>query len=378
MSKRGESDYIYAIHDHGGASVLQGKGWVIISEELGCDPNDRTSRTYRTLADHGLGVIVRLNHGYGDKGTIPIIDAYPDFAKRCGNFVEESDGCQIWIIGNEPNLKCERPSDKVIWPTMYANCYRQCRWEIQSRQGHEDDQVLVAAIGPWNAETKPWIQYFQDVLWELNIDIVHGFQMDGIALHTYSRGANPASVMAETMMDPPFEHLYSGFRSYQDFMHAIPDWAKSLPVYITEANQNGPWENRNTGWVQAAYREINEWNSGQGHQQIRCLALYRWNKYDQWYIDGKSGVLDDFKLAKAYGYKWGLHEEPAVPDPVLLPGDETATDAATLMEKCRWWWEQYIRELEAGNLDRARLIRYSLVDLLYRAEQAVKEGSNRQ
>lgn len=370
MAKSGESDHIYAIHDRGGWHVLQGKGWIVQTEELGCDPNDRGSQTYRALADQGLGVIVRLNHGYGDKGTISIVEDYPKFAKRCGNFVEESDGCHIWIIGNEPNLACERPQGRGIWPTQYANCYRQCRREIRSRQGHENDQVIVAAVGPWNAETKPWMEYFADVLWELNVDSVHGFQMDGIALHTYSRGADPASVTAETMMDSPFDQLHSGFRTYVDFMEAIPDWAKSLPVYITESNQNAPWENRNGGWVQAAYREINEWNKGLGHQQIRCLALYRWEKYDQWYMDGKSGVLDDFRQALDYGYKWGARDEPVIPSP--LPDDETATDAATLMEKVRWWFEEYTRQLEMGEQERARAIRYSLIDLMYRAEQAIK------
>ncbi len=327
MAKRAESDHIYAIHDQGGASALQGKGWVIISEELGSDPNDRGSQTYRALADQGLGIIVRLNHGYGDKGTISIVEDYPRFAKRCGNFVETSDGCHIWIIGNEPNLACERPGGKVIWPAMYANCYRQCRREIRSRQGHENDQVIVAAIGPWNVETKPWIDYFRDMLWELNIDSVYGFQFDGIALHTYSRGAGVDSITAETMMAPPFNHLRSGFRTYVDFMEAMPDWVKSLPVYITESNQNAPWENRNTGWVQAAYAEINRWNGGLGHQQIRCLALYRWAKYDQWHIDGKSGVLDDLKLAQGYGYTWG-YQEPS-PDP---SGEEFTLDEVA---RCR-------------------------------------------
>lgn len=364
-----ESDYIYGIHDREGVHILQGRGWVVQTEELGCDPNDWGSRSYRALADVGLGVIVRLNHGYNPNGTIPVLGRYPDFAVRCGNFVERSDGCHIWIIGNEPNLACERPGGKVIWPVQYANCFRQCRQEIRRRTGHELDQVLVAAVGPWNAETTPWIKYFTDVLWELNINNVYGFQLDGIALHTYSRGSDPGSVISEARMDPPFSDLYSGFLAYRDFMAAIPDWAKSLPVYITEANQNGPWMNRNTGWVRAAYAEIDSWNHGRGHQPIRCLALYRWLRHDQYNIDGKSGVLDDLRLALGYGYRWqGL--EPVIPD--SLPEDETATDAATLAQKCRWWLEEYIREFESGEDKRARAILYSLVQLFYRLEQALE------
>ncbi len=366
---RGESDYVYGIHDRGGAHILKGKGWVVQTEELGCDPNDWGSASYAELADQGLGIIVRLNHGYGPNGTIPVVERYEDFAIRCGNWVEKSDGCHIWIIGNEPNLGCERPQWQPIHATKYANCYRQCRRQIRGRPGHENDQVILAAIGPWNVETGPWIDYFRDVLWELNVDNVHGFQVDGIALHTYSRGPYPSDVSTTAKMEAPFSHLYSGFRTYQDFMATIPAWARSLPVYITESNQNQAWENRNTGWMQAAYRQINEWNKSHGHQPIRCLALYRWEPYDQWSIKGKGGVLDDLRLAQAYGYRWSAQP---VPEPEPLPNDETATDAAMLMQKVRWWFEQYTREVEKGNKERARLIRYSLIDLMYRAEQALK------
>lgn len=373
LRARDESEFIYGIHDRGGAHVLEGKGWVVQAEELGCDPNNWGSASYAELADQGLGIIVRLNHGYGPNGTIPVVEHYQDFAKRCGNWVEKSDGCHIWIIGNEPNLGCERPQWQPIRATMYANCYRLCRREIRRRPDHENDQVIVAAIGPWNVETGPWIDYFRDVLWELNIDSVHGFQVDGIAVHTYSRSPWPHEVVTDARMDPPFSHLHSGFRTYQDFMAAIPAWAKSLPVYVTEANQNNPWRNENTGWVQEAYAEIDRWNHGTGHQQIRCLVLYRWMRYDQWHIDGIGGVLDDLKIALTHGYKWGAR--PPDPDPIEpepLPNDETATDVPTLAEKTRWWLEELIRQLEAGELERARTIRYSLVELMSRLEQAAK------
>lgn len=374
--RRGESKYIYGIHDREGSRALQGKGWVVISEALGCNPDDWSSRSYTDLADQGLGVIVRLNLGYHPTGTIPVVQRYPQFATRCGKFVERSDGCHIWIIGNEPNLAIERPGGKdgqVIGATRYANCYRQCRRQIRNRQGHERDQVIVAAIGPWNVETEHWMQYFVNVLHELNPNTHYGMQLDGIALHTYAIGCDPAGVTANSYMDPPHEHWRYGFRTYMEFMEVIPGWAKSLPIYITETNQNGPWENRNTGWVQAAYAEINRWNRTHGHVQIRCLALYRWHEYDQWHIKGKSGVLDDLKLAQVYGYQWGA--PPPDPDPIVpepLPNDETATDVPTLAQKTRWWLEQLARQIEAGHEDRARAILYSLVDLMYRLEEATK------
>lgn len=61
----------------------------------------------------------------------------------------------------------------------------------------------------------------------------------------------------------------------------------------------------------------------------------------------------------------------------LLPEDETATDAATLAEKVRWWMEEYARCLEQGQSWRAKRILYSLIrletGLLYRLENALKE-----
>lgn len=60
-----------------------------------------------------------------------------------------------------------------------------------------------------------------------------------------------------------------------------------------------------------------------------------------------------------------------------LPEDETATDAATLMDKVRWWTEQALREKEGGHLGRAWAILYNLValqkGLMYRLERVLKE-----
>ena len=105
--------YIFGLHDPGGQHLMidkQKQGWVLITEELGADPGGPGGPDYSNLSNQGLGVIVRLNHGYGDKGTIPRSNRYDDFAQRCGNFVEGSQGCHIWIIGNEPNLALEKTS----------------------------------------------------------------------------------------------------------------------------------------------------------------------------------------------------------------------------------------------------------------------------
>ena len=130
--------YIFGLHDPGGQHLMVEKnkqGWVLVTEELGADPGGPGGPDYRPLSDQGLGVIVRLNHGYGDNGTIPHSSRYNDFAQRCGNFVEGSKGCHIWIIGNEPNLAGERPggpNGEVITPELYTRCYKKCRNSIRA------------------------------------------------------------------------------------------------------------------------------------------------------------------------------------------------------------------------------------------------------
>jgi hypothetical protein len=104
-------------------------------------------------------------------------------------------------------------------------------------------------------------------------------------------------------MGPPYEAYHYNFRAYRDYLNAHPAWARSLPVYITETDQVGPWEDANRGWVRAAYREIDEWNRGAGHQKIRSLLLYRFC-CDQWDITRKGGVIADFRQALDNDYRW--------------------------------------------------------------------------
>jgi hypothetical protein len=311
---RGESPYLFGLHDRGGEHYMAWagrKGWVLCTEELGADPDDWGSKAYTDLADDGFGVMVRLNHGYGEKGTLPPSSSYDDFAKRCGNFVEQSTGCHIWIIGNEPNLAVERPGGarqgEVIIPEKYAAAFRACREEVRARPGHADDQVVTAAIGPWNIQTTyeanpsgDWIVYFQDMLEALD------GELDGVALHTYGRDADPAHIVSEARMEPPFDHRRKMFRTYIDFMEAIPQALRYLPVYITETDQNIAWVDVNSGWIQEAYAEINRWNGDVTHQRIRSLILYRWERYagDVWHIRGKRGVINDFREVLQHEYRW--------------------------------------------------------------------------
>ena len=102
-----DSEYIFGIHEPGGEGhmlELGRPGWIVFTEAIGASPTDMGGRDYRPWSDKGLGVIVRLNNGYHPAGTIPNAAHYADFAARCANFVANSPGCKIWIIGNEMNF----------------------------------------------------------------------------------------------------------------------------------------------------------------------------------------------------------------------------------------------------------------------------------
>ncbi|MCL4827238.1 MAG: M23 family metallopeptidase [Caldilinea sp.] len=199
-----------------------------------------------------------------------------------------------------------RSGRQPILPADYVRCFRLCRDAIRSLPGHSDDLVVIGAVAPWNAEltypsnpTGDWIVYFTDILNGLGPD-----GLDGIALHTYTHGSDPALITDRSTMNPPFQNRYYNFQAYRNFMEAIPAPMRTLPVFITETDQDTPWLDANNGWVRAAYAEINRWNQQPGAQQIRSLLLYRWQRYDQWYIEGKNGVIEDFRMALANDYRW--------------------------------------------------------------------------
>jgi len=327
-----ESPYLYGLHDTGGEHLMLemgAPGWVLITEAIGFDPNDKRGKDYSHLSEQGLSVMVRLNAGYAGVGTIPYEAHYEDFAQRCANFAEASTGARIWIIGNEPNHPIEWPGADWDWamaqprspdsagekitPERYARAYRLAREAIHEAPGHEEDLVLAAAVAPWNALcTYPgnpngdWITYFKHMLRFIGAE-----NCDGITIHSYTHGSDPDLVDANTRMEPPFQWRHYEFRAYRDFMVAIPWDMQHLPVYLTEVDQNEPWRNENTGWVKRAFGEIDYWNKLNPFRPIRNLVLYRWSQSDQWYIEGKQGVIEDFREAMVYRYRWDVYQEKA-------------------------------------------------------------------
>jgi N-acetyl-anhydromuramyl-L-alanine amidase AmpD len=360
-----DSPFIFGIHEPGGEQHMleAGRpGWIVFTEVLGHDPEDRSGVDYSAYAERGLGIIARLNHGYEPDGTLPHSSLYEPYARRVANFVATSRGCKTWVIGNEMNYAIERPGVKVDWtrhqsvregppgdadpmrrglairftaqpdssreirttrgalispgevitPELYARCYRLCRDAIHRLPGHQDDLVLVGPVAPWNTQTiypgnanGDWVQYFHDIL-----ALLGEKNCDGFALHAYTQSADAVLVASPQKLAPPFQARHQEFRVYADFLGTVPAAMRHLPVFLTEVGQAQPWPNQNNGWIQAMYAEIDLWNRQPGAQTIRAAALYRWPRLDRWYIAGKAGIEDDFRQSLANDYRWQV-EEPA-------------------------------------------------------------------
>ncbi|MDI9548659.1 MAG: N-acetylmuramidase domain-containing protein [Chloroflexota bacterium] len=344
--------YIYGLHEPGGEHLMREAGrigWVLHLAAVGLD-GTQGSADFRSLADQGFGIITRLNHGYGSSGTLPTPDKYPQFAAAAARYVARSHGCHIWIVGNEPNHEVERPNGRPIYPAQYALAYAQVRAAIRRLPGHGQDLVLVAGSAPWNATTAypgnekgDWIRYFVDVLQQLR-----DAEVDGFAIHTYTHDLNPQQITGDFFhTQPGYTHLRNEFRTYRDYMNAIPDRFRHLPVFITETDpttRHKGWNpGANVGWVQAAYREISAWNSDPDRQPIQALILYRWpvvGDQPEWSISNRPGVIEDFRQA--------LRAKPEASFAVRLPGrssPQTVIEPGQLLPKQDRWTGTVTAEL---------------------------------
>jgi len=290
--------YIFGFHEPCPEDVLPpGKGWFLHMAEVGDNPEPHPGVDLRKWSEQGYGTICRLQYSWGGGGTFPMLDKLDVYVERVRTCVQNSRGCHIWIIGNEPNHPNEWPAGHKYTPEYSAEVYNRCRSAIHSLLGHEQDEVLLPPLAPWTDKAGiDWIEYFTRM-------IAGCVQIDALALHTYSRGSDPASITDPAKMGPPYEDYYFGWPALYDWLDAIPEGYRERPVYLTETNQNQAWSTVNTGWVRAMYREINRHNQS-GGQTVRCALLYRWPHHDKWGIEGNDAIISDFQAALGYGFTW--------------------------------------------------------------------------
>jgi len=367
-----ECAYLYGIHDHdprpdeylGHMTGSVGCGWVTATVAIGHNPADYGGVDFSWFVANGHTVVCRLNNGYCTDGTIPLPEYYADFAQRCANFVQNSPGCDMWVIGNETNLAVEWPPraghKEYLSPASYADCFRQCYNAIKAVR--PDHKVISQALAPWagpygsgtacgythDGVPLNWVQYLNQML--TAIEASGG--IDGIALHINSRGYAYGDIHSTARINVNGQLLYWSFYVYKDWVdYGIPPSLYHLPLYATECNgmfywkgghPEDPSKHYEAGWMQAIHDEINSYNqtaAGAGKPIYRCINMYRWCAWcDGWNIDGgdnpyKGQMLADLDSALAAGYTWPdpgtdpmLDETPSG-DNLSLTADQVETDS---------------------------------------------------
>lgn len=287
---------INGLHDPGGQHLFGDLGgWVVNTRAIGHDANDLNGYDFRRGMPPNVEIIARLNNGYEPYGTIPARAFYADFARRVANVVRASNA-NYYIIGNEPNFARERPHGIAIEARDYIDCFIACVRAVTGGPLRRCG-LIPAAVAPWNVDTGDWLQYWQTIVNGL------GAFAGGWAVHTYTHGTNPALVTSTARMDPPYQDRWYNFFAYRDFLSMIPSDYAGLPVFITETDQDAAWADVDSGWVRAAYDEIDLWNRTVSEPQIDALCLYRWQDgHDQWGIENKFALQNDIKRAFARQY----------------------------------------------------------------------------
>lgn len=298
---------LIGLHDREGIVVSVQDTWILDTIALSENPSP-------FVYGSNWHWICRVNWGYGSTGTIPLPEQDDLFLSRLSSYVAKSSGCSRWVIGNEPNLSREWPQNQPIHPSRYAEFYRKCRKKIKALPGHEKDEVLIAASGPWNDEYKyagnssgDWIRYFTDT-----ISFIPEDEIDGFSIHAYTHGYDMSLVMSEARMDPPFQNRYYNFRTYRDYCLSITENLAHLPIYLTEANGNGEW--KAVGLMPEMAREIDSWNKSSVGRKIKCLIFYRYPKYDQYHIVEKPDVVQEYKNTTGLGF-----QSPSLPKKIFIP-----------------------------------------------------------
>lgn len=325
--------WIFGMHDPGAEGEMEARGrrgWIVFTEAIGSNPDDHGGKDFRPWSDRGHGVIVRLNNGYEGAGNLPYESQYGNFARRVANYIENSPGADIWIIGNETNLPREWPGNvdgdpntgEAITPQRYVNCYNRVRNELVAR-GLGNEILVPAPTGTWAPPYDGTLQHLPNRgvpgfidYWVQVLNALGPAKIGGLAIHAYTHGSDPSLIFSNQKMGWPYQDINYHFRVYRNFMARVPSSMRDLPMWITETDEfrNQPgynWDpdSRTIQWIQNAYAEINNWNQNASNQKIRALALFRWQ--DVWEGDRNycvsciGSAVEGFRQVLGHDYRWG-------------------------------------------------------------------------
>lgn len=290
------------MHDREGMALVPPGGFCLDTVALleGAQPTD-----YKSLRDD-INWIVRLNWAYGSAGTYPAALGLDKYLSMAVDYILQSRGIYGYIPGNEPNHAQERPGGNVLSPKYTAQVFTSVRNAV--RPFNHECLAITTPVAPYHASPMDWLVYLKEYL----TLVANQGGADGIGIHAYVRGGTHLGVYSLAKMGPPLTGQSNSFRTYRDALGIVPSSMRKLPAFITETNPvpvndsdplfNLGWYDINNGVVRAIYDEIDAWNSDVGTQKVHCVCLYRYPTYDKWAIEGKNGVIEDYKMAVAKGY----------------------------------------------------------------------------
>jgi hypothetical protein len=318
------SPYIYGMHEPGGESLMANaghRGWILFYEPLHANTTPR--RDFTAWSSQGYGVVVRVDNSWEPgQGTLPCESSHEAFADEVASYIQSTTGASIFVIGNETNMfgaftnwpLCNGALEPIT-VDRYVSFFRRLRGKVQALG--RGDWLIPAPAAPQDYGGVHGVDYQAEVLAKLGPG---GF--DGIAMHAYTDGRDPALVTSEETTNSAAGPRHKHFRVYRDMLAAVPSWARSLPVFITETCPwPGGWAQTNTGWIQRMYAEIHAWNRTPGNQRVTAAMLYRWPNYDEAGMETNPGAQADFSAALAFGYRWdGTSVNPPTdPSPPSCP-----------------------------------------------------------
>lgn len=295
----------YGWHEDG-SELLPGSA-VLRLYEIGDDPHNQAGADMSDLVARSYHTIARLQYRWGyQAGCIPSPDRYDHFARRVGNFVRSSVGIEWIIIGNEMNHPVEWPQGQPIMPEQYALCYKLC-------VKYAGQALCVGPTAPWNDQIgMDWKVYYESLL-----DKIPPEYHQALMHHSYTHGTDPGLIYSSATMEYPYQDRYYHWKHLYQFMFWTPKRFRHLPVIVTEANQTEAWRNINSGWVRNMYRSVMDWNAAAHRQKIYHVLLYRYPKHDEWYIQDKTGVVDDMYAAMADDHIVQKGETSEMPDNMI-------------------------------------------------------------
>jgi murein DD-endopeptidase MepM/ murein hydrolase activator NlpD len=280
------SKFLHGIHDPGGEHLMrEAPGWIVHTVAL----REVGGFDFTPWSRQGFTNICRINWGYHPHGTIPTnTDSYVAFARRVRDFIRNAPGCDLFILGNEPNHEIERPDGVLISPHDYALCFNTAYATVKSEL--RQAQLGVAAIAPWNQQSGDWLDYWRAML------VLIG-ECDFLTLHAYTHGVDPQLVESNQMVNGWLWH----FPVFTQMLANVPPKFIAKPAHITEADQDAEWANVNSGWIQRACAFVDNHNKKAGTQKVFSISFYRWqtHNHDKWHFNDKPGVQEDFKQAVA-------------------------------------------------------------------------------